>query len=174
MMAASESAVIVPVPETEPAVRSFRAELDRAAAWGVPAHVTILHPFLPPDRIGPRELGRLREAVRTVPRFDVAFRRVEWFGDDVVWLSPEPGDGFRTLTAAVWSAFPDCPPYGGAFAEVVPHLTVAAHTDLDRMRAAARATTARLPINAGVQVVHLFQGSDAPGAWRSVAELPLG
>jgi hypothetical protein len=74
----------------------------------------------------------------------------------------------------VWSAFPDCPPYGGAFAEVVPHLTVAAHTDLDRMRAAARATTARLPINAGVQVVHLFQGSDAPGAWRSVAELPLG
>jgi len=42
-------------------------------------------------------LRRLSEAVRTVPRFDVAFRRVEWFGDDVVWLSPEPGDAFRTL-----------------------------------------------------------------------------
>ena len=33
---ASESAVIVPVPETEPAVGSFRAELDRAAALGIP------------------------------------------------------------------------------------------------------------------------------------------
>ncbi|MEO7195640.1 MAG: 2'-5' RNA ligase family protein [Pseudonocardiaceae bacterium] len=173
-MAAGESAVIVPVPETEPAVRSLRAQLDRAAAGGVPAHLTVLYPFLPPDQIGPPELRRLSKAVRTVPRFDVAFRRVEWFGDDVVWLAPEPSDRFRDLTAAVWSAFPDWPPYGGAYAEVVPHLTVAAHADLDRMRAAARATTARLPITAGVHTVHLFQGSDAPGAWHSVAELPLG
>lgn len=105
--------MIVPVPETEPAVESFRAELDRAATWGIPAHVTVLYPFLPPDRIGSRELRRLSEAVRMVPCFDVAFGRVEWFGRDVVWLAPEPGDGFRALTAAVWSAFPDCPPYSG-------------------------------------------------------------
>lgn len=72
------------------------------------------------------------------------------------------------------SAFPDYPPYGGAFAEVIPHLTVAAYAEADRMRAAALATAAWLPINASVRAVHLFQGSDAPGAWRSVAELPLG
>jgi len=42
------------------------------------------------------------------------------------------------------------------------------------MRAAARATTARLPITADVHTVHLFQGSDAPDAWHSVTELPLG
>lgn len=170
-MMASESAVIVPMPETEPAVGSFRAELDRAAAWGVPAHVTVLYPFLPPHRIGLLELHRLSEAVCTVPRFQISFQRVEWFGGDVVWLAPEPEEGFRALTTAVWSAFPDCPPYDGAFAEVIPHLTVAAHADLGRMHAAARATTAWLPINADVQTVHLFQGSDAPGTWRSVAVL---
>lgn len=172
-MTASESAVIVPVPEAEPAVGSFRAELDRAAAWGIPAHVTVLYPFLPPDRIGLQELRRLSEVVRTVQRFDVAFQHVEWFGGDVVWLAPEHGDGFKALTAAVWSAFPDCPPYSGAFGKVIPHLTVAARADPNRMRAAAQAVTAWLPINARVQAVHLFQGSAVPGAWHSVAVLPL-
>jgi 2'-5' RNA ligase superfamily len=109
-----------------------------------------------------------------VPRFDVIFRRTEWFGDDVVWLAPEPDNGFRALTTAVCSAFPDYPPYGGAFTDVIPHLTLGAHADLSRMRAAARATSAQLPIKAAVRTVHLFQGSDAPGAWRRVAELPLG
>jgi hypothetical protein len=32
-MAASESAVIVPVPEAESAVGEFRAELDPSARW---------------------------------------------------------------------------------------------------------------------------------------------
>jgi hypothetical protein len=33
----------------EPAVSRHRARLDRAAAWGVPAHVTILYPFVTPS-----------------------------------------------------------------------------------------------------------------------------
>jgi hypothetical protein len=107
--------VIVPVPETELAVGKWRAGLDRAAEWGVPAHVTVISPFVPPDRIGPRELHALGQAVRGVQRFDVAFGRVEWFGDDVVWLDPQPSDGFRALVAAVWSTFPYYPPYGDAY-----------------------------------------------------------
>ncbi len=34
----------MPVPEAEWVVGEHRARLDRAAAWGVPAHVTVLHP----------------------------------------------------------------------------------------------------------------------------------
>lgn len=50
-MAASESAAIVPVPEAESAVGEFRAELDPSARCGVPAHVTVIYPLLPPDRL---------------------------------------------------------------------------------------------------------------------------
>ena len=46
----TESAVIVAVPAAEPAVRAHRQQFDRAAAWGVPAHVTVLYPFVPPFR----------------------------------------------------------------------------------------------------------------------------
>ena len=45
------TAVLDRPAETEQAVGPFRARYDRAAAWGVPAHVTVLYPFLPPSRI---------------------------------------------------------------------------------------------------------------------------
>jgi non-ribosomal peptide synthetase component F len=99
-----------------------------------------------------------------VPRFDVIFRRTEWFGDDVVWLAPEPDNGFRALTTAVCSAFPDYPPYGGAFTDVIPHLTLGAHADLSRMRAAARATSAQLPIKAAVPALFQAQVAATPTA----------
>jgi hypothetical protein len=42
------SAVVVPVPEAEPRVGALRTALDPSAALGVPAHVTILYPFVAP------------------------------------------------------------------------------------------------------------------------------
>ena len=171
---ARESAVIVPVPEAEPVVGEFRAALDRTTAWGVPAHVTVIYPFLPPERLDHREMERLRAAVRSVPHFEVSFSDVRWFDDTAVWLAPHPADGFRALIDTVWAAFPECPPYRGVFGASVPHLTVGADDDLGAMSAAGRAVAARLPITASVGAAHVFQGSDAPGAWRSVAELPLG
>jgi hypothetical protein len=171
---ANESAVIVPIPEAEPAVGKYRASLDRTTAWGIPAHVSVIYPFLPPSRIGPREMSQLREAVRSVPGFDVSFADVCWFDDRVVWLGSDPADGFRALIDAVWAAFPQCPPYGGAFTTTVPHLTVGADGDLGAMSSAARAVAASLPISASVGAARLFQGSEATGGWRSVAELPLG
>ena len=174
MTAATDSAVIVVIPEIEPVVAELRSRLDRNAALGVPAHVTVLAPFLSPGRIGPERLRELAEAVHSVPRFEVTFRRSEWFGDNVLWLAPEPDDGFRALTATVSAAFPDCQPYGGAFTELVPHLTVGAHTDLARMRDAARAMSARLPVKAAIHAAHLYQGHAAPHTWQAIATLPLG
>ena len=90
-MESNESAVIVPIPEAEPAVGKHRASLDRTTAWGIPAHVSVIYPFLPPSRIGPRETSQLREAVRSVPGFEVSFADVCWFDDRVVWLRRDMG-----------------------------------------------------------------------------------
>jgi hypothetical protein len=173
-MGGSESAVIVPIPEAEPLVGEFRASLDGAARWGVPAHVTVIYPFLAPDHLGAEELRMLGEAVASVPRFDVVFSEVCWFGDKTVWLAPDEPDGFRAMIDAVWSAFPACPPYGGAFATSVPHLTIGHEADRAALSAAEAAISVRLPVSASVSVAHLFQRSDVPGGWHSVAELPLG
>ena len=56
--------------------------------------------------------------------FDVVFALTQRFPEGVLYLDPEPSERFSQLIGAVWTRFPDHPPYGGAFATVIPHLTV--------------------------------------------------
>ena len=119
-----ESAVLIPVPETERIVSGHRRRLDRAAVWGVPAHVTVLYPFAAPSAITDATIAALADAVRSVSAFDCEFPATAWFGQEVVWLAPQPEEPFRALTQVVSAAFPGYLPYDGAFDEIVPHLTV--------------------------------------------------
>jgi 2'-5' RNA ligase len=168
-----ESALIVPVPAAEPVVGRHRRVLDRAATLGVPAHVTVLYPFLPPDRISGQVLDDVRACLAAVSAFTCVFSTVEWFGQDVVWLAPEPAAPFRALTEAVWRQFPDHPPYRGAHADVVPHLTIGDRGERADMRRAADDVRDRLPVHAHIDTVLLIAGSDAPGSWHPVAEFAL-
>jgi len=170
----AESAIIVPVLPAEHAVAAWRARLDPADDWGVPAHVTVLYPFLPPERLDESALERLAAAVRTVPQFEFALTRVEWFGDSVVWLSPEPDHPFRALTAVVWQQFPEAPPYAGVHLENVPHLTVGDGGPVQLLRQAGDAVLEHLPIHASVSAVHVMRGSREPNSWQTISELPLG
>lgn len=169
----TETAVVVPVPAAEEVVGRHRRELDHSAVWGVGPHVTVLYPFLPPDRITADTVAVLGEVVRArVSAFECDFTSVEWFGDDVVWLAPEPSEPFRALTLAVWDRFPECPPYSGAFPEVVPHLTVGSTRLGDRadLVRAAEAVRGRLPFRVTVDRVRLIAGTDSASSWRTVAE----
>lgn len=130
-----ETAVLVPVPEAERVVSPHRSRLDGAAALGVPAHVTVLFPFVPPPSITPGVVDALAAAVATVSAFGCEFRATSWFGEDVLYLPPRPDEPFRALTRAVCAAFPGYLPYGGAFADTIPHLTIG---DRERGAAASR------------------------------------
>lgn len=171
-----QTAVVVPVAAAEGVVGEHRARLDPAAAWGVPAHVTILYPFVAPAAVDRDLVDRLAAVCSRVPRFDCSFDRCAWFGDDVLWLAPEPDAPFRELVREVVAAFPGHPPYGGDHPEVVPHLTVG-HTGgatLEALRAAESAVGRALPVVAHLDRALLLAGSDRPGSWHPVATLPLG
>ncbi len=172
---ASQSAVLVPVPEAEPVVGQHRARLDRAAEWGVPAHVTVLYPFVAPSAITAAMIGDLAAAVASVRAFDCEFPAAAWFGPDVLWLAPRPDEPFRALTRAVSAAFPGYLPYGGGYDDVVPHLTVGdrAPGGIAELRAAEADVVRALPVRAHVSQVWLMAGQATPGSWRVVAELRL-
>jgi len=169
----TESAVVVRIPEAEGVVGRFRADLDLADRLGVPAHVTVISPFVAPDLIDDGVIGGLAAAVGSVRAFEVTFARVAWFGRTVLWLAPDPAEPFRALTAAVWHRFPGCPPYGGAHPDLVPHLTIGTDRPAEVLESAARAVEPGLPITASVTAATLMHGSTEPGSWRTVAELPL-
>ncbi len=99
-VARGQSAVVVPVAAVEPAVSSWRHRFDSSAAAGMPAHITVLYPFLPAERLNTTVLDELREVCATVPFQHVVFKQTAKF-PGVLYLAPDPDDGLRELTGAL-------------------------------------------------------------------------
>jgi len=76
-----ESALMVLVPEDELLVKPFRDRYDPSAADGVPAHVTLLYPFKPPDEIDQTVIDNLNHASTAVRRLCSLSR---WFDDSLM------------------------------------------------------------------------------------------
>ncbi|WP_228645191.1 2'-5' RNA ligase family protein [Microtetraspora sp. AC03309] len=165
--AAGETSLIVKMPEAEPIVSRWRERFDPSAAYGVPAHVTILYPFLEHARIDGRVVTELRELFAAHPSFEARFVRCGRF-PGILYLVPEPERRFIALTEAVVARWPEAPPYRGQFDEVIPHLTVADGDDLDAIEAEI---AARLPVVARARSVSLevFDGE----TWHRHAVFPL-
>jgi 2'-5' RNA ligase len=159
------TAVVVPVPAAEPVVAAWRERLDPSAAAGMPAHVTALYPFLPGVTAG--VLATLKGLCASLPALEVRFRRTGRF-PGVLYLAPEPVAELRRLTEALASRWPEAPPYGGAFEDIVPHLTVAVGDDLDPVEAAVKAD---LPIRARLEEAWLY--GHVNGRWQPHARLPF-
>jgi 2'-5' RNA ligase len=166
------SAVIVTVPQAEPAVRELRLRHTNDAPLGIPAHVTLLHPFVSAAELGDDVEERLARLIAAAPAFDVVFgRTARW--PELVYLEPEPAAPFVRLTEAIVGEWPEHPPYEGAHDSIVPHLTVA-HSDdgalLDRIVADLEP---QLPIELRVREAQLYiQGVD--GRWQERRSFPLG
>ncbi len=158
-----ESALLIPVPEAEPAVFRWRQDLDSAAADGIPAHITVLYPFVDPSEADDEVERQLDTVVSQFEAFDYSFNNVRWFDDDVVYLEPQPFFRFTEMTAAIFEAFPQCPPYGGAFPEVIPHLTIGDNAARDELLHAAEDVAPKLPIHGRVTDLWWMQGD--LGSW---------
>jgi 2'-5' RNA ligase len=170
----TESALIVEVPAAEPAVGRYRAELDANASLGIPAHITILAPFLPAGRLGAADRDRLRRVFAAVSPFDFRLDRTGWFGTTTLWLGPEDPAPFRDLTDRVFAEFPDFPPFGGQFADVVPHLTIGLDRPADELRRAELQIIPALPVTGRASAVTLMAESAPGGRWETLALFPLG
>jgi 2'-5' RNA ligase len=170
-----ESALIVAVPEVEALVAPFRARHDPAAAVGVPAHVTVLYPFLAPARITPTIVLSLAELFAALPELRVSFAEVRRF-PEALYLAPEPAEPLRKMTERVFARFPAMPPYEGRFADIIPHLTVAHAGEPVQLEAIAaefgRVARGALPIAAAVRSVDWIVKRD--GRWRKRTEFALG
>lgn len=164
------SAVVVRISLPD-ALANIRRRHDPAAAKGIPAHVTLLFPFVPVSRLGPVVRRDLAAIARSVAPFDVTFGNVGRF-PGVVYLAPEPGDTFASLTTSIVSRFPDYPPYAGTYADIVPHLTLtdAPAAPLDAVAGAARHW---LPFRRRVSALELLVQNDA-GRWTRHWRIPLG
>ncbi|MBM3120921.1 MAG: 2'-5' RNA ligase family protein [Chloroflexi bacterium] len=124
-----ETAVLI-VPPFE--VQAFAAALrprDPPSRWThVPAHITLLYPFAPPQAID-ESLPRLRRALGRVRPFPVTLDRYGRF-PTAVFLEPADPRPLVDLYGHLAAAFPEYPAYGGEFGPGLhPHLTLAHSED---------------------------------------------
>ncbi len=137
----------------------------------MPAHITLLVPFVPADRVDERALAAARSHFAEILSFDAELAAVGRFAEHV-WLSPAPGERFVELISATWERFPQYPPYGGDFEghDPVPHLTVGvstATTTIDELFAAAeRELAPHLPLAFHVDAAWLLIEQPDHG-WRA-------
>jgi 2'-5' RNA ligase len=168
-----QSGLIIEVPSAEPAVAYHREHLDANAPLGIPAHITVLFPFMPPEMIDEEELSRLTELFAEFSRFRFVLDRTAWFGDDVLWLGPGDSRPFRVLTQRVFRAYPAYPPFQGQFDDVVPHLTIGHGHPPNALRHAEDSIRPHLPIEAIADGVTLITQRSAGGHWAKTAFFKL-
>lgn len=150
-----DTVLIVKVPEAEPVVGPWRSRFDPAATAGVPAHITVLAPFLNRHLVDATVVGELDALIGAHQVFEVDLVQCRRF-PAVLYLAPEPAAGLRALTGAVAARWPEAPPYGGQFADVVPHLTIAHSQDQDVLDMIESDVGGRLPITARIGSVQLM------------------
>ena len=155
----STTTLIMPVPRADDLLH------ESAHEAGIPAHITLLYPFLTARAIDHEIEGTLASLLQEISAFDFALSEVGRF-PGVVYLAPEPAAPFVALVRALVERWPHRQPYGGAFEEIVPHLTVAYGETVPSGLAE------RLPVSAQAQEVWLMSRTD--GRWVRRASFPLG
>jgi hypothetical protein len=158
--------LLIPVPEAEAAVASATGRVG--AQHGLPVHVTVVYPFAPAHAADANVRASLRDLLSGISGFRFVLSGVGRF-PGVLYLAPQPAEPFVALTKAVEARWPRYPPYGGAFAEVIPHVTV---QEGPEPPAAVAALERALPIDATAREVWLMApvGEDE---WSCVDRFPL-
>jgi len=168
-----ETALICRVPEAERYIAHHRQRFDPSARRNVPAHVTILYPFMAPPLVDDEVIASIAGVARSVPCFDYRLARTERF-PVALYLAPDPGEPFAALMDGIVRAFPDYPPFEGKFETVVPHVTVA-HGDEPLLCEIEVELRIALP-GAGVQArcSELVLIENSSGRWEQMHVFALG
>ena len=166
------SAVIVRA-QLPPALEGLRRRLVGNAAQGVPAHMTLLHPFIEPASLDRSVRRRLADVAAGHPTF--AYRQIgmaEW--PDAIYVAVDPEAPFVRLQRDLQAAFPDWPIYGaGAGFEFVPHITIADRQGRREPGVHEAAAWRALPRPARAESIAVI-ATGPDGRWRLVWRIPLG
>jgi 2'-5' RNA ligase len=165
-----ESAVIVRV-SLPAALDRLRRQCVRDARLGVPAHVTLLYPFLEPTALK----GRIRRTIASIAaahpsfQFELSGPR-EW--PDTVYAAVHPEDRFLAIHRELAAAFPDYPIYSRPGFELIPHVTIAESEHVGNAAPLGHPAWSTLPAKGSVDGLEVIaEGED--GRWRTRLTVPL-
>jgi 2'-5' RNA ligase len=141
----------------------------------MPAHVTVMFPFLKLADLTREAREHLEDRLARVEPFHYEFKSTAAF-PDVLYLKPEDEVPFLELTALVRSLFPELAPYGDPRLKQMPHLTVAHAAGDEQLRRIRADFEDRLrdhgPVTGVATAVSVLEHSGS--AWTLDESLKLG
>jgi hypothetical protein len=156
--------LLLVTPDAEPLVAPWRAEHDWAARFGIPAHVTLRTPFLPPERWADPTLGSTLETFLPVP---MTLARLEDRAGALVILV-EPEERLREITNATTRAWAMLPPHKADRATFAYHLTVVRTLDRAVRAEASEIIAPLLPLSVTGTEMWATAGSAETGLRHAV------
>ena len=167
----TRSGLVLLTPELEGVVDRWRRKYDPVRAYGMPAHVTVLYPWLPIEQITVADRSALAELCRGSSPIEMTFARFGRF-TETLWLDPQPARPIVELVERVAERWPDYPPFAGEFADVVPHLTLADRRDPGELTDVVADVEALLPLDATGRALTLMRLEE--NCWVVDSEFPFG
>ena len=142
------------------------------AGRGLPAHLTMLYPFVEPDGLRPETRSAIAAVATHHEPIDYEVRGPRSW-PNVIYAGVEPADPFIRLQADLAAAFPAFPIYGGPPGfRFEPHITVAEGPAIDGVRVTTDRAWTSLP--AAGRAVRLDVIADDGSGWKRIWSLPLG
>lgn len=166
------TALVIFAPHTVQAVAlPIMQQYDAHMVIRLPAHITLLVPFVPYEQIE-ESTQTLQRVCASIKPFDVTLSGYGHF-PKVTFMQPADPQPIKALFRKVFDAFPLYPPYGGAFGNNLhPHMTVAEFASEDERQ------TTRLPdyapLTFQVDRIHLIYGTEEPLPWLTYSAILLG
>jgi 2'-5' RNA ligase len=171
-MTGGRSTIVIPVPEADSLIGGYRLQYDPPARRGMPAHVTLLYPFLAPSDLTETVSRRLAEMFASETAFRFALCRTVEFAQGVLYLEPDPSEPFLALTRRIEAEF-GVQPYEGRFVDPQPHCTVAQEADELMRREIEIKLAPALPVESQAREAWLMVRDDRT-PWRLLERFILG
>jgi 2'-5' RNA ligase len=137
----------------------------------IPAHITLMFPFVAQDRLN-SAAQIVKSICDNIEPFDIMLGGYGQF-PGTIFMQPSNPEPIKAVFRRIYAAFPECPPYGGAFGDDIhPHVTVGEFKSEDEQRTVWLPDYA--PITFRAERLHLiYDVYDDPLLWITHSVIPF-
>ena len=105
----SATVIVVPVPEAEALVGRYRLRHTTSGGKGMPAHITVVAPFVDSDLLAAGAIQEVRDLLSEFGAFGFSLARAAYFALDerrALYLAPTPSEPFVRMAETILGQFP--------------------------------------------------------------------
>jgi 2'-5' RNA ligase len=155
-----ETAITLVLEDQDEALAEAHRELyPERIAEAIPFTLTLLYPWIPAESVTDADLEELRAFFAARPPLEFELTHVAEFPGLVVYPVPEPDAELRTTMRALWTQYPEYPPYREPDSDPPPHATLGrlVGPSPTSLEAARKLLEGLLPVRCDVREVALME-----------------